>query len=68
MSFVTAEDIVIEGPEVKEEDFCPYDQNTWCMAGEILVYNRDSAADAFEVLPRCFGNVYRDGRWKEVMH
>ena len=68
MSFVTAEGIVIEGPEVKEEDYCPYDQNTWCMAGKILVYNRDSAADAFEVLPRCFGNVYRDGTWWEVMH
>ena len=68
ISFVTVDGIVIEGPEVKEEDFCPYDQNAWCMAGKILVYNKDSAVNEFEVLPTCFGSVYRDGTWWEVRH
>ena len=68
MSFVTDDGVVIEGPEVKEEDFCPYDQNTWCIAGKILEYNKDSAVNEFEVRPHCFGDVYRDGSWLEVMY
>ena len=68
MSFITDDGIVIEGPEVKEEDFCPYDQNAWCMAGKILVDNGDSAVNEFEVRPTCFGSVYRDGTWWEEMH
>lgn len=68
ISFVTVDGIVIEGPEVKEEDFCPYQQNTWCLAGKILVYNKDSAVNEFEVLPHCFGSVYHDGTWWQVRH
>jgi len=68
MSIVTADGIVTDEPELKEEDYCPYDENTWCMAGKILVYNKDSAVNEFEVLPHCFGHVYRDGQWWEVMH
>lgn len=67
-SIVTADGIVIEGPEVKEEDFCPYDQNAWCLAGKILVDNKDSAVNEFELRPHCFGDAYYDGTWWERMH
>ena len=68
MSFVTVDGIITEAPEVKEEKMCPYQRNTWCTAGKILVYNRDSVVSASEVLPLCFGHVYRDGQWWEVMY
>ena len=68
MSFVTFDGIITEAPEVQEEDLCPYQQNTWCMAGKILVDNRDSAVSDSEVLPHCFGHVYHDGQWWEVMY
>ena len=68
MSFITDDGIVIEGPEVKEEDYCPYEQNAWCMTGKILLDNGYSAVNEFEVLPTCFGSVYRDGTWWEVRH
>ena len=67
-SIITADGIVSDEPELKEEDICPYDQNTWCMAGKILMYNKDSAVNEFEVRPTCFGSVYRDGTWWEVRH
>jgi len=62
-SIVTADGIVSDEPELKEEDICPYKRNTWCMAGKILVLNKDSTVNEFEVLPVCSGDVYYDGQW-----
>ena len=67
-SIITIDGTVIEGPEVKEEDYCPYEQNAWCMTGKILSDNGDSAVNELEVRPTCFGSVYRDGTWWEEMH
>lgn len=67
-SIITADGIVSDEPELKEEDICPYKQNTWCMSGKILVLNKDSAANEFEILPVCFGDVYEDGQWWIVNH
>lgn len=67
-SIITADGIVSDEPELKEEDICPYKQNTWCMSGKILLLNKDSAVNEFEVLPVCFGSVYENGQWWRVMH
>ena len=67
MSIATADGIVTDERELKEEDYCAYDQNTWCMPGQILVDSGHSAVSHTEVRPFCFGDVYRGGSWWKVM-